>query len=508
MKKRIINLLFSKMMIVAYIILFQLFLLFFSITFLSSVSRSINLAFKILSVLMIIYIYNRNDNPSYKLAWTTIILIFPTIGGISYLLFGGKKVSKELRRVIEISNTSTKGIMLQEEKLYQKLKNENMEAAKQANYLMKYGGYPCVENTKTTFISDGQQYYELLMEKIRKAKKFVFLEYFIMEEGKMWNDIFDLLVQKVQEGVDVRIMYDDAGCITKLPEGYDQKIRDKGIKCKIFNPIKARLVIQMNNRDHRKLTIIDNEVGFTGGINLADEYMNLKEVYGHWRDQGIMLEGEGVTSMTFMFLQFWDFGETIKTNYEDYLVPFLCESDGYVIPFSDAPTDDESVGANVHLNLIHGAKDYIYIQTPYLILDNVIRDALSLASKNGVDVRIMVPYIPDKKIVNQVTKSNYLYLLESGVRIYEYTPGFVHAKTVVCDDTLGVIGSINFDYRSYFLHFECGVWMYRSKALLDCKQDFLKELMQCHEITYKEYMKTNWIVRLMRSILNLFSPIL
>lgn len=508
MKKRLINILFSKMMITAYIIIFELFLIFLFVSFLSSISKPISLFLKIFSVLMVIYVYNRNDNPSYKLAWTSVILALPTVGGVLYMLFGGKKVSKELRRIIDRSNDDTKGIMLQKEKLLEKLRKENVEAAKQANYLMKYGGYPCLSQTETTFIASGREYYELLMEEIKKAEKFIFLEYFILEEGKMWNDILDVLCEKAKKGVDVRLIYDDVGCIVKLEDGYDEKMSQMGIRCKVFNPIKARLAIQMNNRDHRKITVIDNKTGFTGGINLADEYMNIKEVYGHWRDQGIMLKGDAVSSLTFMFLQFWDYGESIKSDFSSYLMSYPRNDDGYVIPFSDAPTDDESVGQNVHLNIIHAAKEYIFIQTPYLILDNVVRDALALASKNGVDVRIMVPCIPDKKLVNQVTKSNYEYLLESGVRIYEYTPGFVHAKTVVSDDEFGVIGSINFDYRSYFLHFECGVWMYRSKAILECRDDFLKTLDKCHEITYQEYMKTNVLVRIVRSILNLFSPLL
>ena len=508
MKKKLINLLFSKMMVGAYIILFELALLFFGISFISSISQLLNITFKIISILMVIYIYNRNDNPSYKLAWISLILIIPQIGGILYLLFGGKKVSRELRRIVNITNENTKGIMTSKEELIQKLKNENGEAAKQANYLMKYGGYPCSQNTKTTFIKDGEEYYQYLIQEIKKAEKFIFLEYFIIEEGKMWNDILDLLVEKVNQGVDVRLLYDDAGCIMKLPENYDQKIRNLGIKCKTFNPLRAALIIQMNNRDHRKITVIDNKVGFTGGINLADEYMNKKEVFGHWRDQGIMLEGEAVSNLTFMFLQFWDYGENEKSDYMSYLIPHSAPSDGYVTPFSDSPTDDEAVALSAHVNIIHDARDYIYIQTPYLILDNVMKEALELASKNGVDVKIMVPYIPDKKLVNQVTKSNYLTLLKSGVKIYEYTPGFVHAKTIISDDEFGVIGSINFDYRSYFLHFENGVWLYKSSAIFDCKEDFLKTLEVCHEVTYEEYMKTNVVVRILRSILNLFSPLL
>ncbi|MGN1343588.1 MAG: phosphatidylserine/phosphatidylglycerophosphate/cardiolipin synthase family protein [Traorella sp.] len=339
-------------------------------------------------------------------------------------------------------------------------------------------------------------------------KNDILCSYFILEEGKMWNDILDVLVEKVQQGVDVRLMYDDAGCITKLKDGYDAKLRELGIKCKVFNPLRAQLIIQMNNRDHRKLTVIDNKVGFCGGINLADEYMNTKEIYGHWRDQGVMLKGSGVTSLTYMFLKFWDFGEKEKTQFENYLTLEDGEDDGFVAPFSDSPTDEEAVGYCAHLNIINSADEYIYIQTPYLILDNGMKDGLALASKNGVDVRIMVPHIPDKKLVNQVTKSNYQPLLESGVRIYEYTPGFVHAKTIISDDSMGVIGSINFDYRSYFLHFENGIWMYKSKAILDCKEDFLKTLNECHEVTYEEYMQTNVIVRVLRSVLNLFAPLL
>lgn len=495
-------------MILAYLIIFELLLLFFFLSFISAVSQTISIILKTISVLMVIYIYNRDDNPSYKLAWISVILIAPTIGGVLYLLFGGKKVPKELRRVIEDSDEVTAGILAQESHVIEELKEENMEAFKQANYFMKYAGYTCSKNTETFFIKDGELYYKYLMEEIKKAEKFVFLEYFIIEQGKMFNDICNLLVEKVHQGVDVRLMYDDAGCITKVSDKFDEQLRKMGIKCKVFNPITARLAIQMNNRDHRKITVIDNKVGFTGGINLADEYMNEKEVYGHWRDQGIMLKGEAVTSLTFMFLKFWDHGESVKSDYSKFLIHEKGNHDGYVIPFSDSPTDDESVSENAHLNIIHAAKEYVYIQTPYLILDNVVSDSLKLASKNGVDVRIMVPHIPDKKLVNQVTKSNYERLLESGVRIYEYTPGFVHAKTVICDDEFGIIGSINLDYRSYFLHFECGAWMYQSKAILDCRNDFLKTLDECHEVTYEEYMKTNALIRIMRSILNLFSPLL
>lgn len=509
MKKRILNVLFSKAMIVAYLIVLQLILLVATLSFLSSYSDEIKKIFQLLSVIMVIYILNKDDNPSYKLAWIILILIMPPLGGVLYLLFGGQKVAKELRVEHASSNEAINQIVRQNDDVMADLKREDQEVYKHARYLWYAAQSPIYRKTETYFLADGKAYYEALLEEIKHAEKYIFMEYFILDEGKMWNTILDAMLEKSRQGVDVRLMYDDAGCITKqLGEKYDEKLRALGIKCKAFNPIRARLAVRMNNRDHRKISVIDGKVAFTGGINLADEYMNEKEIYGHWRDQGVMIKGEAVYNFIVMFLRLWNFGEAKKSNPLDFKTETNNQNDGYVIPFSDTPTDGQCVGENMHINIINSANEYIYIQTPYLILDNETKNALQLAAKGGVDVRIMVPHIPDKKLVFQVTQANYAPLLKCGVRIYEYTPGFVHAKTIVSDDKCGIIGSINFDYRSYYMHFECGLWMYKSHALMNLKDDFIHTLPLCHEVTYQEYMKTNVLIRLVRSVLNMFSPLL
>ena len=307
-------------------------------------------------------------------------------------------------------------------------------------------------------------------------------------------------------------LYDDAGCIFKLPKDYDKTLRTFGIQTKVFNPIEPRLAMQMNNRDHRKIVVIDGVVGYTGGINLADEYINVSSPFGHWKDVGVMLKGAAVWNFTLMFLQFWNYDETIKDDYLAYAPdPNYCETiqtDGYVQPFSDSPTDNEHVGEYSHINIINGANRYIYAQTPYLIIDNEMKTSLVLAAKNGVDVRIMVPHIPDKRSAFMITRSNYMPLLKAGVRIYEYTPGFVHGKSMVADDKIAIVGTINMDYRSYYLHYECGVWFYKSKVVKDVKQDYLETLANCHEVTLEEAKATRLPVRIARAIMNVLAPMM
>jgi len=347
---------------------------------------------------------------------------------------------------------------------------------------------------------------------LKKAEKFIFLEYFIIEEGVMWNSILDILKQKAEEGVDVRVIYDDAGCIFKLPYGYNKKLESMGIKCRVFNPLVPLLSSRINNRDHRKIAIIDGHTGFTGGINLADEYINEYEKFGHWKDSAIMIKGEAVWSMTVMFLSMWNYLDGSNEDFNKFKpdIEPLEESckDGYVQPFADNPLDDETVGEIVYLNLINKARRYVYITTPYLIIDNEIITALTSAAKGGVDVRIITPYCGDKWYVHEVTRSYYRTLIESGVKIYEYTPGFIHSKTFVVDDEYGVVGTINMDYRSLFLHFECGVWMYKCRTIRDIKKDFNDTLKMCREITIEELNEIKWYKTLERMILRIFAPLM
>ena len=338
------------------------------------------------------------------------------------------------------------------------------------------------------------------------------MEYFIIHEGKMWNTVLDILERKVKEGVEVRMIYDDMGSLTTVPYKYNEVLNQKGIKCLIFNPFTPALNIILNNRDHRKITVIDGWVGFMGGINLADEYINEVQRFGKWKDAAIMLKGEGVWNLTMMFLQTWDFIENVHEEYDKYrpnvFHPEPFESDGFVQPYGDSPMDHETVGENVYLNLLYKAKEYVYICTPYLIVDNEMVTALSLAAKSGIDIRIITPHKEDKWYVHILTRAYYEQLIKVGIKIYEYTPGFIHSKTFVCDDEIGIVGSINMDYRSLYLHFECGTWLYKTTTVAAIKEDFLDTLKVCQQITLEECKRVKLTTRLMRSILRLFAPLM
>ena len=330
----------------------------------------------------------------------------------------------------------------------------------------------------------------------------------------MWRTILDILEQKAAQGVDVRLIYDGFGCLTTLPYKYDKFLREKGIQCKVFNPFRPVLNIIQNNRDHRKICVIDGKTGFTGGINLADEYINQKERFGHWKDTAVMLKGDAVWSMTMMFLHMWNVVNGIQTPI-DYAAhsphayhPEEFEGSGVVQPFTDTPLDGETLGENVYLNIINRAKRYVYICTPYLIIDNEMMTALCLAAKSGVDVRIMTPGVPDKKMVFLLTQSYYAQLIEAGVKIYEYQPGFLHAKSFVCDDEIAVVGTINLDYRSLYLHFEDGVWIYKNDVIRDILEDFLETMHYCDPISLEFCKNRNIFVRGFQSILRVFAPLL
>ncbi|MEG0528627.1 MAG: cardiolipin synthase [Longicatena sp.] len=512
MLKKLLNFLKSKPFIVGFLIFIQLLVIFGLVLTLSENFFAVYFFLIFLSILMSIYILNKNDNPSYKMAWIIAIVTLPIFGGLIYLLFGGQKVPKALRKRDHDSQEEIAGIIAQDETIFQVLEKEDPIAFKQANYIWRNADFPIYQHTKTTFFPIGEAKFEELVKQLKKAQHYIFLEYFIIEEGIMWNTVLDILIEKVQAGVDVRVLYDDAGCISKLPDKYYLKLRSLGIKAKVFNPIEPRLAMQMNNRDHRKILIIDGMIGMTGGINLADEYINVNSRFGHWKDCSVMLEGAAVWNFTIMFLQFWNYDEEHKDNYLDYHMEpeeyAHIENDGYVQPFSDSPTDDEHVGEYTHINMINGANQYVYIQTPYLVIDQEMKTSLILASKNGVDVRIMVPHIPDKWYVFAVTQANYRDLIDSGVKIYEYTPGFVHAKTFVVDDKMAIVGTVNMDYRSYYLHYEDGVYFYKSKVVDDLKADYLETLLKCQEITAEDYKKVSWVRRLIQGILSIFAPMM
>lgn len=514
MLKQIVKALSSKLFIIMLLILCQLAILMLPAYFLSGISVNINTFFRMISVILAIYIAARPDNPTYRITWIMCILAIPIFGSLLYIVFGAKKVPKALRVRDNMLQLSIQKYLDREEKLVEEIKQEDLAAHKQSRYISTASRFPLYKKTKTKFYRIGEEQFEDMVKYLNSAEKFIFMEFFIIDYGYMWSTILDILRKKASEGVDVRVLFDDFGCITTFEHKYNQKLNAMGIKAKAFNPIKPRLAIQMNNRDHRKIMVVDGLVAMTGGINLADEYINKIERFGHWKDCGCVMEGEAVWSFTFMFLQFWNYDEKEENKdiFDHFHTPSKAfehiESDGYVQPFADAPTDDENVGELTHINMINSASEYVYIMTPYLVIDQEMRTALILAVKNGVDVRILVPHIPDKPYVFQLTQYNYQELTKHGVKIYEYTPGFVHAKTFVADDKYAIVGTSNMDYRSYYLHYECGAWFYKSSLIKEMKEDYLDTLKQSQEVTYEDCMKVKLPLRMIRAILNILSPLM
>ena len=508
--KKILRFITQRVVITALLIVLQALLLFGFIWKLDNYFVYFYASSVLLSLLITLGIINSKSNPAYKIAWLIPILLFPVFGGLIYLLFGSDRTGRYLRKKLQGIGTEMDNVIGE---AHRRSGAEQLppDAANQSRYISHCAYCPPYQNTTTEYLPLGEVKFERMVEELKKAKHYIFLEYFIIQEGKMWNTILDILRQKAAEGVDVRVIYDDMGCIMILPTGYDKTLEQMGIKCRIFNPFVPILSSRFNTRDHRKICVIDGNVGFTGGINLADEYINAYEKHGHWKDTSILLKGEAVFNLTVMFLSMWDYldGTTGKTDYSRYYPTVWDENaKGYVQPFADNPLDDEAVGETVYLNLINKAKRYVYITTPYLILSTEMLTALTSAAKCGVDVRIITPHVPDKWYVHAVSRSHYQPLIEAGVKIYEYTPGFIHAKTFVVDDDYAVVGTINLDYRSLYLHFECAVWMYQTPSVAQVRDDFFKTQQISQEITLEECRSLSFPRRLGRSVLRVFAPLM
>lgn len=509
---KLLKFLFSRMVIVGLLILIQVGILVFTIWTLSESFVYLYVLFTALSIVVVIYIMSQKDNPSFKLAWIIPVSLVPVFGGLFYLIFGLRRTTKRFRGRINKIHTEGAKYLEQDSEVFKEIEEEDKSISNQVKYLNKYAAAPIYKNTYTKYLSPGEEFFEELKKELKKAKNYIFMEYFIIREGKMWDSILEILEEKVKEGVDVRLIYDDMGCLTTLPYKYYEKLRKMGIKCLVFNPFVPFLSVIMNHRDHRKITVIDGHTAFTGGINLADEYINEVVRFGHWKDASIILKGEAVWNLTMMFLQAWEFNCGEKEDYNKYKPHYNYEGDfeddGYVQPYGDSPLDDETVGEYVYLNIINKAKDYIYINTPYLIVDNELVTALSLAAKSGVEVVIVTPHIEDKWYVHLVTRAYYAQLIEAGVKIYEYTPGFIHSKTFVSDDKVGVVGSINMDYRSLYLHFECGVFLYKTKSVMEIKKDFLETLDKCQLMTLEDCYNEKWYKKLLAAVIRVFAPLL
>lgn len=513
--RKVLKRLFSRLFFVGIAIFAQALWFIFFVYFLGSKYRGFALVTELISVAAVLWIVNKRINPAYKLAWTILILSVPVAGAAVYLMFGESRLAKEVEESFNRASRASAHLLKEEEINRRELEAADPQINKQSVYLRDHAGFPMYQHTKTEYFPVGELLYQRMIEELKKAQYFIFLEYFIIDRGEMWQSILDILEEKAKAGLDVRLVYDDVGCVNTLPAKFYQEIRVRGIQCHVFNPFRPIVSMVLNNRDHRKIMVIDGHTGFTGGINLADEYINKKVRFGYWKDTGVMLKGEAVWNFTVMFLQMWSVLTGSTAELQD-IPPYQShsyfagnfESDGFVQPYSDTPLDHETVGENVYLNIINQAKHYVYIFTPYLIIDNEMMTCLCLAAKNGVDVRIVTPGIPDKKLVFLLTQSYYAQLIDAGVRIYEYEPGFLHAKSFVCDDEVATVGTINMDFRSLYLHFECGVWMYRSHAVMQVKADVLDTLKHSREITREYCQNRNVFVRLGQSLLRLMAPLL
>lgn len=507
--KKLLNRIFGRLFIFGLAILVQVAWLLYSLYSLGDASKVVNILLTVLSLLVVIYIINGRSKPEVKLSWAVPILAFPILGGVLFLISGGKGPKRKLARTIAAQHSRFVRFLPDSSQTIHRLSGPDLQG--QSRYLAR-NDFPLYGNTRSEYYPIGEEGYAMLLEALEKAERFIFMEYFIIQPGVMWDTILDILTKKAQQGVDVRVLYDDVGSVGKVPYHYYKKLEERGIHAATFNPFIPFYSTVMNNRDHRKITVIDGNVAFTGGLNLADEYINAIERFGHWKDNMIKLTGEGVWGLTLLFLEQWNAVRGTSDDPEHYRPTKAVPGDGYVQPYGDTPLDDEYLGENVYLNVINGATRYVWFMTPYLIIDSEIQTALCLAAKRGVDVRIITPGIPDKKIVFDLTRSYYPELMLAGVKIYEYTPGFLHSKVCVCDDELAVVGTINLDYRSLYLHFENACLFFGGKIVPQVKADFLDTQSKSGRIRPEDVAKRTrartFFHEIYYAILRLFAPLL
>lgn len=460
----------------------------------------------IMGIITVIYILNRRGNPNHKIAWIIFILALPIFGVSVYLLWGGGRILPYLRHRMEKCEKHYMGYIKDDESVRDKLRYYDMIHSRQADYLSGESGYPLYSNTYTEYLSPGEKFFPRLLEELKGAEKYIFIEFFILAEGKMWDKIHEILRQKVKEGVEVKIIFDDFGSIKRQSKNFIVNLFAEGIKVSIFNPIKPSVNIFLNNRNHRKIIIIDGKTAITGGINIGDEYINLETRFGYWLDSAIIIKGNAVKSFLAMFCSMWEFTTKKQIDMPSHIAKFPQQENGFVLPYCDDPLNEKNPAEGIYMQILNTAQKYVYIATPYLIIDNTMMSMLRMAARSGIDVRIVTPHIPDKWYVHPVTQYNYEELLEAGVRIYEYTPGFIHSKLFVSDDKVATVGTVNMDYRSFIFHFECGIWICDNDTVLDIREHFKEIFDSSQEIRLKHWKKRPLLTKIKQSILHLFAP--
>lgn len=459
----------------------------------------------ILAVIVVLNIIRTSKHLSSDITWIFLIILFPVPATFVFLLtYFNLFINRTFKSIVKEEKKAVT-FLKQDDDILEDLKSECIDYYQDFMFL-KNSNFPIYHNNNFDYYSPGEKGFPVLLSELKKAKKYIFMEYFIVEEGIMFNSILDILKEKVKEGIECRVMYDDMGSLHTLPKSYANILESYGIKAVTFNKVTPILSTIMNNRDHRKILIIDGKVAFSGGVNLADEYINKKVVHGKWLDNIIRVKGKAVDSMLVTFLTNWNALRHDDVDYRKFMAEHREKvKDGFIVPYSETPLDFELTAQSVYMDILNRAKDYVYIMTPYLIIDEEMINCLIHTAKKGVDVKIIVPGVADKKIIHDIGESYYDQLIRGGVKIYEYRPGFVHAKVFVSDDISSVVGTINLDYRSLYLHFENAVLLYKSKKIMDIKKDFLNALEDSVEIKHARF---SLVKNFLMSVLRIFASLL
>lgn len=517
-KKGISHLIFGQNTVLGILVIIQLYLFYLFLQWIGKYMPYLITISTLFSIIMVLVVINDRTDPTAKLTWMLFIMAFPLPGVMAYIFIrtdiGHRRVKKRTLALRDM----VKDILSQHDDVLEILKKEDMQSYALYRYMQKNGNYPIYTNTEVKYFSSGEEKFQSMLEELERAKKYIYLEYFIIEEGVMWGKILEKLIQKASEGLDVRVMYDGTCELVLLPYFYPERLREFGIQCKVFAALTPIISTHYNNRDHRKILVIDGEVAFNGGVNLADEYINQKQKYGHWKDTGILLRGEAVKSFELMFLEMWYIygfrrkhgvlnGNMILSDiHKDSACKVL--SKGYVMPYGDSPVDGVRVGEMVYMDILNRASRYVHIMTPYLILDAELETALKFAADRGVQIQIILPGIPDKIAPYNLAKTHFLSLMEAGIEIYLYTPGFLHAKSFVADDIRAVVGTINLDYRSLYHHFECATYMYQLDCIQDIENDFQETLAKSHRVSLKDLKEDSILAKLQGVLMKAVAPLI
>ena len=510
-KKGLMRLLFSRFFVIGILLVLQVALLVMAyLQFREKLPALLNVQW-IFSFMMIIFLFNTSMDSSAKLTWMLIISVIP-FAGAAMLLWTQLNVGHRMEtNGVKKQIANTRSALSQPENVVKEIEHDGSGTDDLSKYLNNTGCFPVYDKTQVTYFPLGEKKFEAMLRELEKAEKYIFMEYFIVEEGYMWGRILDVLTRKVEEGVEVRVMYDGMCEMSTLPADYYKLLEAQGIHARAFSPIVPVVSSHYNYRDHRKILVIDGKVAFNGGVNLADEYINRIERFGHWKDTAVMLKGPAARSFALMFLQMWNLKRGPEADYEKWLSLPSCEMEeakGYVMPYCDCPLDEYKAGEAVYMDILNRATDYVHIMSPYLILDGELETALCFAAQRGVDIKLILPGIPDKKVAYALAKTHYAALHKAGVKIYEYTPGFVHAKVFVSDDVKAVVGTINLDYRSLYHHFECATYLYRTDCITEIEKDYQETLAKCRQVTAESIKKEKLSYKLIGGLAKMISPLM